>query len=343
MQSEKGSILLNIHKNMSSILPAHPARIIMTVDDGKTISQNQILITAPSESSPFSSSWMMATNSSVACLDIETTLGDPGTWSVNDPFWTSEDITIEEGTRSNFCITPLPGAIEGAERDERRRALGPQITFTPDVDPENDTKHWQLPITGSEPWIIASNRIITVPDWMAVPNSTIIYGSDDTYPSCVLTETQTPHTFTGGSLNWSIETSPLKLPNDSVEINLRVPQKGWIAVCDGHEFIESLRIRDGPGAMLEQSPMGVAIQYENVSIINSDNVTLPLLRDWSGDAPSLDIWRISAPDFLNQNQSTLITITSEKEEGLHNIFWISTTDEALVLNLATRCSLGGCG
>ena len=67
----------------------------MTVDDGKTISQNQILITAPSESSPFSSSWMMATNSSVACLDIETTLGDPGTWSVNDPFWTSEDITIE--------------------------------------------------------------------------------------------------------------------------------------------------------------------------------------------------------------------------------------------------------
>ena len=118
MQSEKGSILLNIHKNMSSILPAHPARIIMTVDDGKTISQNQILITAPSESSPFSSSWMMATNSSVACLDIETTLGDPGTWSVNDPFWTSEDITIEEGTRSNFCITPLPGAIEGAERDE---------------------------------------------------------------------------------------------------------------------------------------------------------------------------------------------------------------------------------
>ncbi|GEM_PF-2211056 len=343
MQSEKGSILLNIHKNMSSLLPAHPARIIMTVDDGKTISQNQILVTAPSESSPFSSSWMMATNSSVACLDIETTLGDPGTWSVNDPFWTSEDITIEEGTRSNFCITPLPGAIEGAERDERRRALGPQITFTPDVDPENDTKHWQLPITGSEPWIIASNRIITVPDWMAVPNSTIIYGSDDTYPSCVLTETQTPHTFTGGSLNWSIETSPLKLPNDSVEINLRVPQKGWIAVCDGHEFIESLRIRDGPGAMLEQSPMGVAIQYENVSIINSDNVTLPLLRDWSGDAPSLDIWRISAPDFLNQNQSTLITITSEKEEGLHNIFWISTTDEALVLNLATRCSLGGCG
>ena len=144
-------------------------------------------------------------------------------------------------------------------------------------------------------------------------------------------------------MNWSIETSPLKLPNDSVEINLRVPQKGWIAVCDGHEFIESLRIRDGPGAMLEQSPMGVAIQYENVSIINSDNVTLPLLRDWSGDAPSLDIWRISAPDFLNQNQSTLITITSEKEEGLHNIFWISTNDKALVLNLATRCSLGGCG
>ena len=95
--------------------------------------------------------------------------------------------------------------------------------------------------------------------------------------------------------------------------------------------------------MLEQSPMGVAIQYENIVIINSDNVTLPLLRDWSGDAPSLDIWKISAPDFLNQNQSTLVTITSEKEEGLHNIFWISTTDEALVLNLATRCSLGGCG
>ena len=157
MQSEEGSILLNIQKNMSSLIPAHPARIIMTVDDGKTISQNQILVTAPSGSSPFSSSWMMATNSSVACLDIETTSGDSGTWSVNDPFWTSEDMTIEEGTRSNFCITPLPGAIEGAERDERRRALGPLITFTPDVDPENDTKHWQLPITGSEPWIIASN------------------------------------------------------------------------------------------------------------------------------------------------------------------------------------------
>ena len=99
MQSEEGSILLNIQKNMSSLIPAHPARIIMTVDDGKTISQNQILVTAPSGSSPFSSSWMMATNSSVACLDIETTSGDSGTWSVNDPFWTSEDMTIEEGTR----------------------------------------------------------------------------------------------------------------------------------------------------------------------------------------------------------------------------------------------------
>ncbi len=343
MQSDEGSILLNIQKNMSSLIPAHPARIIMTVDDGKTISQNQILVTAPSGSSPFSSSWMMATNSSVACLDIETTSGDSGTWSVNDPFWTSEDMTIEEGTRSNFCITPLPGAIEGAERDERRRALGPLITFTPDLDPENDTKHWQLPIKGSEPWIIASNKVITVPGWMAVPNSTIIYGSDDTYPSCVLTETQTPYTFTGGSLNWSIETSPLKLPNESVEINLRVPQEGWIAVCDGLEFIESLRIRDGPGAMLELSPMGVAIEYESIVIINAENVTLPLLRDWSGDAPSLDIWSVSAPDILNQNQSTLVTITSEKEEGLHNIFWISTTDEAVVLNFATRCTLGGCG
>ena len=134
-------------------------------------------------------------------------------------------------------------------------------------------------------------------------------------------------------MNWSIETSPLKLPNESVEINLRVPQEGWIAVCDGLEFIESLRIRDGPGAMLELSPMGVAIQYESIVIINTENVTLPLLRDWSGDAPSLDIWSVSAPDILNQNQSTLVTITSEKEEGLHNIFWISTTDEAVVLNL----------
>ena len=67
MQSEEGGILLNIQKNMSSLIPAHPARIIMTVDDGKTISQNQILVTAPSGGSPFSSSWMMATNSSI-CL-----------------------------------------------------------------------------------------------------------------------------------------------------------------------------------------------------------------------------------------------------------------------------------
>ena len=95
--------------------------------------------------------------------------------------------------------------------------------------------------------------------------------------------------------------------------------------------------------MLELSPMGVAIQYESIVITNTENVTLPLLRDWSGDAPSLDIWSVSAPDILNQNQSTLVTITSEKEEGLHNIFWISTTDEAVVLNFATRCTLGGCG
>ena len=95
--------------------------------------------------------------------------------------------------------------------------------------------------------------------------------------------------------------------------------------------------------MLEQSPMGVAIQYENISIINSDKCDIAALEGLVRRCSIIGHLENSAPDFLNQNQSTLVTITSEKEEGLHNIFWISTTDEALVLNLATRCSLGGCG
>ena len=44
----------------------------------------------------------------------------------------------------------------------------------------------------------------------------------------------------------------------------------------------------GQAPCWNMSPMGVAIQY-SIVIINSENVTLPLLRDWSGDAPSLDI------------------------------------------------------
>ena len=343
MQSEQETIHLSIKRNSSSTLQPHPARIIMTVDDGKSVSQNQILVTAPSQSAPYSSSWMMATNSTVACLDIETTKGNTGTWSVNDPFWASEEVTPEEGTRRNFCITPLPGAIEGAERDDRRRALGPQVTFVPDDDPQNGTKHWRLPILGSEPWISGSNREITLPEWMVVPNATIVYGADQTTPSCILTESLEPHTFTVERLNWSIETSPLLLPSEQVEINLRLPSDGWIAICDGHEFIESLRIRDGPGVMLSGTPLGLEITEATIGIINADNASIPLLRDWSGDAPSLDVWSISAPDSLVENETTTITVTPENGENSLGVFWISTTDEAVVLNFAARCPSGGCG
>tara|TARA_Y100001978_G_scaffold202818_1_gene225284 strand:+ start:8312 stop:10723 length:2412 start_codon:yes stop_codon:yes gene_type:complete len=342
MQSNTVTLPLLLSANNSENTTIHPARLILTVDDGVSVTQHPILISSQSGSSPISSSWILDQNSTSACLDIQTSMGENGVWSVDHPFWVSEEKRLEEGVVSSYCIKPQSGGLEGSQRDERGRAMAPPVKFTPDIDPENLTKSWTLPIKGSEAWISISDNTIKLPSWIAKPNSTIIYGKDTLEPSCVLTDSMPTYQNQGDDMDWNINTASLILPPNPGKINLTVPSGGWLTVCDGRIILESLRVRDGPDVQLSSSAMGISITEEKVVIANLGNQTVPLSRDWSGDAPSLDVWSVDAPDQLISNQTAELTVSFDGQEELSGFFWISTNQNSVILNFAARCPSGGC-
>ena len=342
IQSNEQKISLKLISSPPESYLVHPARIILTIDDGVTIRQHPILVTIPGGSAPFSSSWLLEGNSTSACIDIETSVDDPGIWSVDHPFWLSEDTEMEPGVRSRHCIEPLPGAIEGADRDERGRAMAPEITFTPEGEDQGDARSWQLPIKASESWLGLPSGNWTVPDRMLIPNIRIAHGNPDFDPSCVKTSSMDTHTNLEGPIDWNLGTASLTLSPNPISVNLTIPSEGWMVVCDGREMIEVLRIKEGLDIQSSDSGMGIAIDSETFSIENRENMTVTVSREWSGDVPSLDVWHVDGPDSIAANQSVEVTVTFDSDGGVFGSVWLTTDDNGVILHLAARCPSGGC-
>ena len=341
IQSNEQKIPLKLVSSPTESHLVHPARILLTIDDGVTIRQHPILITTPGGSAPFSSSWLLEGNSTSACIDIETSIGDPGIWSVEHPFWLSEPTVIEPGVRSRHCIEPLQGAIEGADRDNRGRALAPEITFTPEEE-QGDSRSWQLPIKASESWLGLPSGNWSVPERMLVPNARIAHGGYDIDPSCVKTSSMDTYTNTDSSVDWNLGTSSLILSSNPLSVNLTIPSEGWVVLCDGRHIIEVLRIKDGLDVQSSVSGMGIGINSQVFSIENRENMTIAVSRDWSGDVPSLDLWDIDGPDSIEANRSAELTVIFDSNSEAISSVWITTDNSGVVLHLAARCPLGGC-
>ncbi|MDP7659234.1 MAG: hypothetical protein QGF77_04725, partial [Candidatus Thalassarchaeaceae archaeon] len=131
---------------------------------------------------------------------------------------------------------------------------------------------------------------------------------------------------------WKVELSDrssILIPENSPGVGtLQMNGSGWLAICDDTNMLSWYSMVEGPDVL--------PYYGEEFIIFNRENYSIPISLDWTGDAAGSDYWEVSVPAEVSTMSSVQVNITSNGEPEALLVYWVTTGDDGITLNLAAR-------
>ena len=103
---------------------------------------------------------------------------------------------------------------------------------------------------------------------------------------------------------------------------------GWFAICDDTNMLSWYSMVEGPDVLSNYD--------EEFIISNRENYSMSISLDWTGDAAGSDYWDVSVPSEVSAMSSVQVNITSNGDPEASLVYWVTTGDDGITLNLAAR-------
>ncbi|MFL2956074.1 MAG: hypothetical protein ACJZ39_01240 [Candidatus Thalassarchaeaceae archaeon] len=131
---------------------------------------------------------------------------------------------------------------------------------------------------------------------------------------------------------WEIELSDqssIIIPENSLGVGtLQMNGPGWLAICDDTNMLSWYSMVEGPDVLSNYD--------EEFIISNRENYSMSISLDWTGDAAGSDYWDVSVPSEVSAMSSVQVNITSNGDPEASLVYWVTTGDDGITLNLAAR-------
>jgi len=134
------------------------------------------------------------------------------------------------------------------------------------------------------------------------------------------------------TVEWEIELSDqssIIIPENSLGVGiLQMNGPGWLAICDDTNMLSWYSMVEGPDVLPNYG--------EEFIISNRENYSMSISLDWTGDAAGSDYWDVSVPSEVSAMSSVQVNITSNGDPEASLVYWVTTGDDGITLNLAAR-------
>ncbi len=315
--------------NLSRTVDASPQafRLVILIDVDGHVDEHSIVFQPTGVTTSIDPLWVMVedTETPRICVEILVAEGDYVNLTNSNQFWSFENETSLAAGLHDLCVRGHEGAMFSQERSpDSYFTMGPEITISR-LNESNDIL--VMPIEDSQ-----IRRAFSDGEWQ-FPSSNRPYEFSITRGEsgsafCPSTNVIAGVNSTG---EWKIELSDqssIIIPENSLGVGtLQMNGPGWLAICDDTNMLSWYSMVEGPD---------VLSNYDEDIIFNRENYSMPISLDWTGDAAGSDFWDVSVPSEVSAMSSVQVNITSNGDPEASLVYWVTTGDDGITLNLAAR-------
>ena len=315
--------------NLSRTVDASPQafRLVILIDVDGHVDEHSIVFQPTGVTTSIDPLWVMVedTETPRICVEMLVVEGDYVNLTNSNQFWSFENETSLAAGLHDLCVRGHEGAMFSQERSpDSYFTMGPEITISR-LNESNDIL--VMPIEDSQ-----IRRAFSDGEWQ-FPSSNRPYEFSITRGEsgsafCPSTNVIAGVNSTG---EWKIELSDqssIIIPENSLGVGtLQMNGPGWLAICDDTNMLSWYSMVEGPD---------VLSNYDEDIIFNRENYSMPISLDWTGDAAGSDFWDVSVPSEVSAMSSVQVNITSNGDPEASLVYWVTTGDDGITLNLAAR-------
>ena len=316
--------------NLSRTVDASPQafRLVILIDVDGHVDEHSIVFQPTGVTTSIDPLWVMVedTETPRICVEMLVVEGDYVNLTNSNQFWSFENETSLVAGLHDLCMRGHEGAMFSQERSpDSYFAMGPEITISR-FNESNDIL--VMPIEDSQ-----IRRAFSDGEWQ-FPSSNRPYELSLTRGEsgsafCPSTNVIAGVNSTG---EWKIELSDqssIIIPENSLGVGtLQMNGPGWLAICDDTNMLSWYSMVEGPDVL--------PYYGEEFIIFNRENYSMPISLDWTGDAAGSDYWDVSVPSEVSAMSSVQVNITSNGDPEASLVYWVTTGDDGITLNLAAR-------
>ena len=316
--------------NLSRTVDASPQafRLVILIDVDGHVDEHSIVFQPTGVTTSIDPLWVMVedTETPRICVEMLVVEGDYVNLTNSNQFWSFENETSLVAGLHDLCMRGHEGAMFSQERSpDSYFAMGPEITISR-FNESNDIL--VMPIEESQIRLAFSDGEWQLP-LSNLPYEFSITRGESGSAFCPSTNVIAAVNSTG---EWEIELSDrssIIVPENSPGVGtLQMNGPGWLAICDDTNMLSWYSMVEGPDVL--------PYYGEEFIIFNRENYSMPISLDWTGDAAGSDYWEVSVPSEVSAISSVQVNITSNGDPEALLVYWVTTGDDGITLNLAAR-------
>tara|TARA_B100000959_G_scaffold44334_1_gene44750 strand:+ start:175 stop:2562 length:2388 start_codon:yes stop_codon:yes gene_type:complete len=316
--------------NLSRTVDASPQafRLVILIDADGHVDEHSIVFQPTGVTTSIDPLWVMVedTETPRICVEMLVVEGDYVNLTNSNQFWSFENETSLVAGLHDLCMRGHEGAMFSQERSpDSYFAMGPEITISR-FNESNDIL--VMPIEESQIRLAFSDGEWQLP-LSNLPYEFSITRGESGSAFCPSTNVIAAVNSTG---EWEIELSDrssIIVPENSPGVGtLQMNGPGWLAICDDTNMLSWYSMVEGPDVL--------PYYGEEFIIFNRENYSMPISLDWTGDAAGSDYWEVSVPSEVSAISSVQVNITSNGDPEALLVYWVTTGDDGITLNLAAR-------
>ena len=316
--------------NLSRTVDASPQafRLVILIDVDGHVDEHSIVFQPTGVTTSIDPLWVMVedTETPRICVEMLVVEGDYVNLTNSNQFWSFENETSLVAGLHDLCMRGHEGAMFSQERSpDSYFAMGPEITISR-FNESNDIL--VMPIEESQIRLAFSDGEWQLP-LSNLPYEFSITRGESGSAFCPSTNVIAAVNSTG---EWEIELSDrssIIVPENSLGVGtLQMNGPGWLAICDDTNMLSWYSMVEGPDVL--------PYYGEEFIIFNRENYSMPISLDWTGDAAGSDYWEVSVPSEVSAISSVQVNITSNGDPEALLVYWVTTDEDGITLNLAAR-------
>ncbi len=316
--------------NLSRTVDASPQafRLVILIDVDGHVDEHSIVFQPTGVTTSIDPLWVMVedTETPRICVEMLVVEGDYVNLTNSNQFWSFENETSLVAGLHDLCMRGHEGAMFSQERSpDSYFAMGPEITISR-FNESNDIL--VMPIEESQIRLAFSDGEWQLP-LSNLPYEFSITRGESGSAFCPSTNVIAAVNSTG---EWEIELSDrssIIVPENSPGVGtLQMNGPGWLAICDDTNMLSWYSMVEGPDVL--------PYYGEEFIIFNRENYSMPISLDWTGDAAGSDYWEVSVPSEVSAISSVQVNITSNGDPEALLVYWVTTDEDGITLNLAAR-------
>ena len=329
-QASPSGISVNLSREVDST--PHPFRLVILIDVHGHVDEHSIVFRPSGSTTSIDPLWILVedTETPRICVEIIVVEGDYINLTNGNQFWYFENETSLGPGIHDLCMRGHEGALGAQERSpDDFFAMGPTITI---LRNNQTPEYLVMPIENSQLRLSFSDGDWRLP-FSSLPYEFSITRGESESAFCPSTDVIVEVNSTGDWERELSDRSSILIPaGHSGNGTIRMSGPGWLAICSGTNMLSWFSMVEGPDVL--------PYAGEEYIIHNRENYSMPISIDWTGDAAGFDNWEISVPQEVEAMSSVYVNISTNGDPQALLVYWITTDDDGIKLNLAARSNLG---